>query len=278
MYLDSIWEMSVITPLSFKADRVIYRLKRREFHRFFGRFSWIRSLHREYRVRQSAQYHDYHIGSCNQTVICSSSVDDLVQSLRDDGIANGLKLPPSLVEEIMRYASRSWSKIDAPKKSRSRINIPNSLENWAIREISEDPLLKKVASCYLGYQPRLQKALLYWSQPSLVNIEKTGVIPPELHWDIWGYNVVSVFFYLTDACRESGAHVMVKGSHLNKPKRMIFGSCSQSDSLVLKYFEPHNIQIIEGPSGSGFIEDPFCLHGNFGPIKHKRLMLQLRYF
>jgi len=48
---------------------------------------------------------------------------------------------------------------------------------------------------------------------------------------------------------------MMKRSHKSKPWRMLFGSARASQEAVYKQFGRENEITIEGPAGTGFVQD-----------------------
>jgi ectoine hydroxylase-related dioxygenase (phytanoyl-CoA dioxygenase family) len=97
------------------------------------------------------------------------------------------------------------------------------------------------------------------------------------HYDVHGFNFVYVNFYLSDTDRDSGAHVLIAGSHRDKSLRQLFGSARISDEAALRRYGAERVRIIEAKAGSGFFEDTACYHKALPPSARDRLMLQLRY-
>ena len=87
-------------------------------------------------------------------------------------------------------------------------------------------LLRSIVTTYLGHEPQKIMSILDWSFASDFTDQerrrlKHGVI--DYHYDVSGYNFVYASFYVTDTDRHSGAHVMMKRSHIKKPLRMLVG-------------------------------------------------------
>jgi hypothetical protein len=70
---------------------------------------------------------------------------------------------------------------------------------------------------------------------------------------------------------------MMRRSHNRKPLRMLFGSASASEANVRKRFGIENEIIIEGPAGTGFVQDTSCYHRATPPTRGDRLMLAVRF-
>jgi hypothetical protein len=70
---------------------------------------------------------------------------------------------------------------------------------------------------------------------------------------------------------------MMKRSHKRKPLRMLLGSASASEARVYKQFGIENEITIEGPAGTGFVQDTSCYHRATPPTHGDRLMLAVRF-
>ena len=89
---------------------------------------------------------------------------------------------------------------------------------------------------------------------------------------------VYIFFYLTDCDRNSGAHQLIRGSHLNKKFfKHLIGSAKQKKEELEKDYSINDFIVIEGSAGHGFIEDTSCYHRALKPVNKPRLSLQFRY-
>lgn len=99
----------------------------------------------------------------------------------------------------------------------------------------------------------------------------------DYHCDVGGLNFVYASFYITDTDRHSGAHVMMRRSHNDKPLRMLLRSAVASQEDVHKRYGVDNELIIEGPAGTGFVQDTSCYHRATPPTAGDRLMLAVRF-
>jgi hypothetical protein len=70
---------------------------------------------------------------------------------------------------------------------------------------------------------------------------------------------------------------MMKRSHNRKPLRMLLGSASANEARVHKHFGIENEITIEGPAGTGFVQDTSCYHRATPPTQGDRLMLAVRF-
>ena len=83
---------------------------------------------------------------------------------------------------------------------------------------------------------------------------------------------------LVDVDAGVGAHVMVLGSHQDKPFRWVLGSARRADPSIEVHYGPERIKTITGPAGTGFIQDSSCYHKVLAPKAADRIMLHLRYY
>ncbi len=77
--------------------------------------------------------------------------------------------------------------------------------------------------------------------------------------------------------RENGAHALIAGSSRRKRLGHLLGSARLSDAEAWQTYGRDAERTIEGPAGSGFLEDASCYHKALPPETGDRLMLQLRY-
>lgn len=236
-------------------------------------------------------------GSMNweQSVLGGLNVPEAVTGLRQDAITMLPPLPAGLVREIEQYArtapctapevegtflySDVVKGVGPDGKPVALAHAQNPLDCPAVARLSGDPVLAKVVRDYLGYAPRKKDVNLYWSFAASLSDDQRRRLNQTIdyHFDVHDYNFCYVHVYLTDTDRESGAHVMVRGSHRNKPVSWLFGSARRGDAQVEAYYPPDRILVLEGPAGTGFIEDTSCYHKALPPVTRDRLLLQIRY-
>lgn len=150
----------------------------------------------------------------------------------------------------------------------------------AVQAVINDPVLRSIVSRYVKHSPRIVKPILHWSFGSSMEDEerrRLKHIVIDYHYDVGGFNFVYASFYITDTDRYSGAHVMMKRSHNKKPLRMLLGSAVASEEAVRKQFGIENEITIEGPAGTGFVQDTSCYHRASSPTRGDRLMLAIRF-
>src|SRR3569833_2712408 len=98
------------------------------------------------------------------------------------------------------------------------------------------------------------------------------------HYDLDGYRAIAFFFYLTDVDESSGPHILVPGSHLNKPWRGLLSLYKgRSDAEIESWYGKQRHVTICGRAGSGFAEDIFCFHKGLQPTRGERLIVQVRF-
>ncbi len=221
-------------------------------------------------------------------------INDFVSQIRQNAVCFGLQLPEALITEIDHYA-RTTSCTEPGFQDSFLINevqdgrlrgerpvlralVDHTEKCEAIALLEQDPVLIDIVRSYLGYYPTRITRHLTWSIVSNLPEHGKQFYPPTaFHYDIAGFNFMTTYFYITDVDAESGAHVMIPGSHVQKPWWMVFSSGRQSDKAVYGYYGKDKELVIEGKRGFGFMQDPSCIHKVLPPIKANRLLLQLRY-
>jgi hypothetical protein len=232
------------------------------------------------------------------TLFPHATVPDIVQSIRDEAVFVGLNLPSHIVDEIKTFAlAEPLHAIYDPKGPTFHYSdVSNGIASDgrpmpiggvsdparcpAVQKVVNDPILRSIVRKYLGHEPRKITTILDWSFASSMSDEerrrlKHGVI--DYHYDVAGYDFVYASFYITDTDRYSGAHVMMKRSHKWKPLRMLLGSARASQEAVYEQFGRENEITIEGPAGTGFVQDTSCYHRASPPTRGDRLMLAIRF-
>ena len=281
-------------------DRLSSRFVRRDLHRTIGRFGtvrktyswWQRSLQRsqEYYYRSQLKLHE-------TSIFADISPEQYAQELRHRSVALGLQLPSSLVDCIHQFAVTnplyepgsagefSVDQIVAGRLPdhrlvmRGLVKDPHQCE--AVEQVARDPMLMAIARDYLGYWPTQVTRHLTWTfvSPLSEAEQRDRFLPLSYHYDVAGYNFMSAYFYITDMDRLSGAHVMIENSHNRKPWHTLFAPWSgrQTDEQVLSYYGQERELLIEGKAGLGFVQDPSCFHKLLPPVRHHRLIFQIRY-
>jgi hypothetical protein len=229
------------------------------------------------------------------TVFDAAWVPGAVADLRERGFYAGLQLPARLVEQLTRHAEQSHcfrlprdterfliGEVKNGRSPRDRVvavadvEAPSCPAAW---QIAGDATLVEVVRTYLGYPPSRVAIRLYWSpMAGLSDKERRwNGQTIDYHYDIERRPTLYVYFYLSDVDDLCGAHVVVAGSHGNKPPRLKWASTRQREAVVLRRYGADKVVTLEGKAGFGFLEDPACFHKVLPPTVSDRLMLQLRY-
>jgi hypothetical protein len=219
-------------------------------------------------------------------------------SSRSRAVFVGLQLPADIIAEIRAFAQSEplhaiydpdgptfqYSDVSEGKSADGRLmpvgGVREPSRCSAVQAVVDDPVLRGIVRGYLGHEPRRILTILHWSFASGMTDEdrrrlKHHVI--DYHYDVEGFNFVYASFYLTDTDRHSGAHVMMKRSHNKKPLSMLLGSAVASEAAVRQQFGLENEIMIEGPAGTGFVQDTSCFHRATPPTRGDRLMLAVRF-
>jgi len=149
----------------------------------------------------------------------------------------------------------------------------------AIRALAGDPALHDAARLFLRYRPREVSIWLFWSFANHLSAEHRRSVYQTIdyHYDVDGMNFMYANFYLLDTTRMNGAHAIIAGSHRRKGLRQLIGVARIGDDEAKAIYGADAERVIEGPAGSGFLEDTSCYHKALPPQTGDRLMLQLRY-
>jgi len=264
-----------------------------------GRFRTVRMAYGNMRRVLEGGPPAYHNGGERRpTLFPGTDIDKVVQAIRDDAVYVGLRLPPDIVSEILEFArSEPLHAIYDPDGPTFRYadvvngraadgrpmpigGIKEPSRCPAVQAVVNDPVLRNIVSRYVNHTPRTVKTILDWSFGSSMEDEERRRLKHHVidyHYDVGGFNFVYASFYITDTDRYSGAHVMMKRSHNRKPLRMLLGSAVASEEAVRKQFGIENEITIEGPAGTGFVQDTSCYHRASPPTRGDRLMLAVRF-
>jgi hypothetical protein len=223
-------------------------------------------------------------------------VEAAVTAIRRDAVYLPVRLPLNCVAELYELALRSPLRAkttqkeflyadvkDARLPNGDRVamgHVVGAENHFGAQLIAHDPKVIAVISRYLKYTPQRRDVRLYWSFAGSLTDELRRAADQtiQFHFDVHGYNFAYAAYYLTDTDRTNGAHVMVAGSHRDKPAVWLFGSANQTDKTIIAHYGPDRIVCIEGQSGMGFWQDSSCYHKALPPQKNDRLMFQVRYY
>ena len=269
-----------------------YRSRNNLFY-ILGRFKLIRQLTKKFRAFVNKEKIIIH--SNNNYLTDQVDLSNTLEKLNKEGYCEGLKLNKDVLDKLLLLSSSS-DYIDSNNrifKSLKSINEYNNKNNKPCcllkltnvelnklaNNISRDKYLLNLVNNYLGYINKIESKVQWSTVCNTTNDwrEENGQTVT-YHYDVHDLNFVYVFFYLTDCNVSSGAHQIIKGSHVKKNFfTHLVGSVKQTEKDLKQYFIEDKFITIEGQKGSGFIEDTSCFHRALPPLDKPRLTLQIRY-
>lgn len=231
----------------------------------------------------------------DQSVFPDVAIDQVVQSIQQDGYFLGLQLPLSIVRSILDfanqqpclgnrypdtgfyYAEKAQAEAHYQTAFVTASYFNTALTCPAIVKLGQDPVLRAIAARYLGAEPVLISSRLWWSFPSRATVRDRRKSAQMFHYDLDDYGFLKFFFYLTDVDEWAGPHICVRGTHLHKRWSHEWFGKKFSEAAIERAYGSANVITVCGESGFGFAEDTFCFHRASPPQKHDRLILQLEY-
>lgn len=281
-------------------NRLSARFVKRDIHQTIGRFYSVRktySLLQKSRQAFNSHFYEKQLHLREKSLFLGVSPEISAREIRRRGVSFGLQLPSNLVRQIYDYASQNLLyepgfEDEFYVNSIQNGTLPNGrsvlrglvkppFKCQAIEDLTHDPVLLKIARNYLQYWPTQVTQHLTWTFVSNLPVhqQKEQFLPLSYHYDVAGYNFMTAYFYITDMDAQSGAHVMIERSHNKKPLHTLFAPWSgrQPDEAILDYYGKDSEIVIEGKAGLGFVQDPSCFHKLLSPLKHRRLIFQIRY-
>jgi hypothetical protein len=275
--------------------RVAKRLLRGEVYYAMGRFARVRRTYSRVRALRERVAGAYELPLHPIPLFRDCDAAQAVTALRRDSVIGGLELPPDILAELVAFAHtqplvplQGGPAIVKSDVRNGRLptgepavvgRIVNAAACPAVRRVAYDPALVAIARSFLGYVPPIVFTELHWSFVSDASPDYRRQLGQTIdyHYDTGWFNFLYMFFYLTDCDRRCGAHALIRGSHAQKPFKMLLHSARQPDEAVLEHYGAASELIIEGPAGSGFIEDASCFHKALIPESRERLAFFVRY-
>jgi len=278
--------------------KALNRILNGEVHYLLGRFKTVRVCYSSVQRLRTVGRGSPATKGVGPTLFPNTDVHQVVRTIQDEAVFIGLKLPDHIIKEIEGFARSEplhpgnrphdptfhYVDVVQGRLPDGRLvpiaGIANPCRSPAVQSVVEDPVLRTVIRNYLGYEPTEVLTLLNWNFASDFTDEehrrlKHHVI--DYHYDVGGFNFVYANFYILDTDQNSGAHVMMKRSHNRKPLRMLLGSAVATETAVREQFGLHNEIMIDGPAGTGFVQDTSCYHRATRPTHRDRLMLAIRF-
>ncbi|HYE19996.1 MAG TPA: hypothetical protein VEA69_16215 [Tepidisphaeraceae bacterium] len=181
-------------------------------------------------------------------------------SLRAEGYARGLLLPPELVDRLAGHFG--------PVRSHVLTNPHNDCP--AVLEVAHDPGLVDVARRYLGAEPILYGTHI-WGTPA----GTASAHGSRFHFDVPDVKSMVAFFYLCDVDRQATPHVVVRGTHDRKTFRQMLRIYLPDDEARRSYGD--RVTVITGPRGTGFCEEQTIFHKALSGSTKPRVILAVTY-
>ena len=269
-----------------------YRSRNNLFY-ILGRFKLIRQLTKKFRALVNKRKIIIH--SNNNYLTDQVDLSNTLEKLNKEGYCEGLKLNKDVLDKLLLLSSssdyidnnnrifKSIKSIDEYNNKNNKpcclLKLTNVELNKLANNISRDKYLLNLVNNYLGYINKIESKVQWSTVCNTTNDwrEENGQTVT-YHYDVYDLNFVYVFFYLTDCNVSSGAHQIIKGSHVKKNFfTHLVGSVKQTEKDLKQYFIEDKFITIEGQKGSGFIEDTSCFHRALPPLDKPRLTLQIRY-
>jgi len=275
------------------------RVRRGDLQYALGRFKSVRSVYGGVRrVTDSFPRRKTAPPPRQSRLFPHTDIHRAIGQIRDEAVFIGLNLPAEIVAQIDAFARTEplhaiydpngatflYFDVVRGKTADGRLipvaGIRDPARCTAVQAVVNDPVLRSIVLGYLGHEPRQILTILDWTFASDMTDEERRRLKHHVidyHYDVGGFNFVYASFYITDTDRYSGAHVMMKRSHNKKPLRMLLGSAQASEAAVQRQFGIENEITIEGPAGTGFVQDTSCFHHATAPSRGDRLMLAVRF-
>ena len=269
-----------------------YRSRNNLFY-ILGRFKLIRQLTKKFRALVNKRKIIIH--SNNNHLTDQVDLSNILEKLNKEGYCEGLKLNKDVLDKLLLLSSssdyidsnnrifKSIKSIDEYNNKNNKpcclLKLTNVELNKLANNISRDKYLLNLVNNYLGYINKIESKVQWSTVCNTTNDwrEENGQTVT-YHYDVHDLNFVYVFFYLKDCNVSSGAHQIIKGSHVKKNFfTHLVGSVKQTEKDLKQYFIEDKFITIEGQKGSGFIEDTSCFHRALPPLDKPRLTLQIRY-
>lgn len=211
--------------------------------------------------------------------------NSIVETIKRKGFSDLVSIDNERLNAIIDYSNKA-DYIDLSNDKTYKINYSNPIKPsdslWytsynaeqfkEINEIVYDASILSIAKQYLGVEPTIKEAIMWWSFPP----EDQNYNPLYgFHYDIDALKFLKLFIYITDVDEDSGPHVIISKTHL---KKSFFEKRNRrlTDDQVSDVFETERINVMTAPKGTGFFEDTFAYHKGTTP-KKPRLILQIEY-
>jgi hypothetical protein len=232
--------------------------------------------------------------------------DARIHLLRTQGLADlGQALDSRQVADIRAhfdacpaFAAHVAAKSDGQERTVEECAAVGSQASYRLCDVIRAPHLIELANrddilavveTYLGCVPSIYSMNAFWTFP-----DKPDLIPglQTFHRDFDDFRFCTMFFFLTGATPEDGAHYYIRGTHRADLIRRHLQPLGTPDEVATRMeqlfaklavieeplIEPFRAQIttVGGPPGSVVLEDTYGLHKG-SPPKTPRLLAWVRY-
>jgi hypothetical protein len=144
-------------------------------------------------------------------------------------------------------------------------------------QLSSDPLLLSIVQAYMGVPPIFNTPVSFLNSFVKAKNDKQLSDTAQLyHHDMHRLGFVKMFVYLSDVNLTSGPHVLLRGTHRNRPDAL-WADGRHSDQKVAEQGIAHEETKILGKRGTVFLVDTSALHKGAHPETESRLMAQVQY-
>lgn|SRR3989338_1320316 len=216
-------------------------------------------------------------------------------SLSQDGVWRGFKLPKSVLTRLCEFANNSpaygnrnpcfgfYPKDLKGAQLKTGVNFTvasyyNTYEQCPeIRLIAQDPVLNEVALRHIGPRAKLLSTNMWWSYANYTKKADQNQYAQLFHYDLDDYKFMKFFFYLTDVDSGTGPHVYIKGTHKKKSIKHVYPMRRFQDDEINSTYLRESKLVLEGQAGDGFAEDTFGIHKGAVPVTKDRLILEIYY-
>ena len=144
-----------------------------------------------------------------------------------------------------------------PQVTRHTIRDECVLAQPSLARLAFDPTVVSVARSYLGCEPVITQALLFWSKALFK--EPDSLASQLYHFDMNRLNFMKALIYVTDVGEERGPHCYVRGSHRNKPDAL-WRDGRISDAEIQRHYPSEDILEITGGRGTLILADTRGFH------------------
>jgi hypothetical protein len=215
-----------------------------------------------------------------------AEVDAIVQRLDRDGYAIfDRPAPPELVQQLREFALTQPSmpmgsseavayRVDPQRALRFEFPEQSILSLPAACRIALDGTFSTIAGAYFRCLPIYDFTAMWWT--TRFGPKQYSQAAQEFHFDMDRLAFLKFFIYLSDVTLETGPHVFVSGSHVNKPGPLR-DPVRFDDALVEAHYPGDAIKRLCGPAGTIFAVDTKGIHKGMPVVEGERLAFQVEF-